>query len=116
MNKHTRQHDTDAPMVYHIRLKGHVGSQWTDWLGGATLTREANGATLLTCSVVDQAALHGVLRKIRDSGLVLLSVMRVEPGPADAPDAEPGRETGRSDVSCPSRAPRWDASNEEKFP
>ncbi len=71
-------------MVYHIRLKGHLGPQWTDWFGGVTLTREANGETLLTCSVVDQAALHGLLRKVRDLGMPLLSVMRIQPGQADA--------------------------------
>ncbi len=71
-------------MVYEIRLKGHLGPQWTDWFGGVTLTLEANGETLLTCPVVDQAALHGLLRKVRDSGMVLLSVIRIEPGQADA--------------------------------
>ena len=76
-------------MVYLIRVKGHLGSQWTDWLGGATLTLEANSETLLTCPVVDQAALHGLLRKVRDGGLVLLSVNRIEPDQADALDAEP---------------------------
>jgi hypothetical protein len=79
-----RQRDPDAPLVYQIRVKGHLGSQWTDWFGGATLRLEANGETLLTCPVVDQAALHGVLRKVRDGGLPLLSVMRIAPGQADA--------------------------------
>ena len=76
-------------MVYKIRLKGHLGPQWTDWFGGATLRLEANGETLLTCPVVDQAALHGLLRKVRDGGMVLLSVIRIEPDQADALDAEP---------------------------
>ena len=71
-------------MVYQIRLKGHLGPQWTDWFGGATLRLEANGETRLTCPVVDQAALHGLLRKVRDSGMLLLSVIRIEPGQADA--------------------------------
>ncbi len=84
MNNLNRQPDPDAAMVYHIRLKGHLGPQWTDWFGGVTLTREANGETLLTCSVVDQAALHGLLRKVRDLGMPLLSVMRIQPGQADA--------------------------------
>ena len=75
-------------MVYLIRVKGQLGSQWTDWFGGATLTLEANGETLLTCLVVDQAALHGLLRKVRDVGMPLLSVTRIEPGQADASDVE----------------------------
>ena len=76
-------------MVYEIRLKGHLGPQWTDWFGDVALTLEANGETLLTCPVVDQAALHGLLRKVRDSGMVLLSVNRIAAGQADALDAEP---------------------------
>ncbi len=86
MNKHNQQRDPDAPMVYEIRLKGHLGPQWTDWFGGATLRLEANGETLLTCPVADQAALHGLLRKVRDLGMPLLSVMRIEPGQADTSD------------------------------
>ena len=80
MNKRKRQRDPDEPMVYHIRITGHLGPQWTDWFGGATLAQEANGETLLTCPVVDQAALHGVLKKVRDLGLPLVSVTRVGPG------------------------------------
>ncbi len=70
-------------MVYQIRLKGHLGRQWTDWFGGLSITLEDNGDTLLTGPVVDQAALHGLLRKVRDLGLLLLSVIRVEPSQAD---------------------------------
>jgi hypothetical protein len=70
------------PVVYQIRLKGHLGSQWTDWFGGLTITLEENGDTLLTGPVVDQAALHGLLRKVRDLGLPLISVSPVEPGQA----------------------------------
>ena len=68
------------PVVYQIRVKGHLGRQWTDWFGGLTITLEATGATLLTGPVVDQAALHGLLRRVRDLGLPLLSVIRLEPG------------------------------------
>ena len=88
MNTHNRHRDPDAPMVYRIRVKGHLGSQWTDWFGGATLTLEDTGETLLTCTVIDQAALHGLLRKVRDVGMPLLSVIRIEPGQADAPDVQ----------------------------
>ncbi len=76
------------PMVYQIRIKGHLSRQWTDWFGGLTITLEDNGETLLTGPVVDQAALHGLLRKVRDLGMPLLSVSRVEPGQAEAPDVK----------------------------
>ena len=80
--------DPGQPMVYQIRIKGHLGRQWTDWFGGLTITLEEDGDTLLTGPVVDQAALHGLLKKVRDLGMPLLSVNRVEPGQADAPDVE----------------------------
>ena len=76
------------PTIYHIRIKGHLGPQWTDWFGGVTLTLEPNGETLLTCPMVDQAALHGLLRKVRDGGLPLLSVIRIEPSQAHASDVK----------------------------
>jgi hypothetical protein len=69
----------DQPMVYQIRIKGHLGPQWTDWFGGLTITLEDNGETLLTGPVVDQAALHGLLRKVRDLGMPLISAIRVNP-------------------------------------
>ncbi len=71
-------------MVYQIRIKGHLGPQWTDWFGGLSITLEENGDTFLTGPVVDQAALHGLLKKVRDLGMPLLSVNRVEPGQANA--------------------------------
>ena len=80
--------DLSHPMVYQIRIKGHLGSQRSDWFGGMTITLEENGDTLLTGPVVDQAALHGLLRKVRDLGMPLLSVICVEPGQADASDAK----------------------------
>ena len=55
--------DPSQPMVYQIRIKGHLGRQWTDWFGGLTIMLEDNGDTLLTGPVVDQAALHGLLKK-----------------------------------------------------
>jgi hypothetical protein len=88
-NKLNPKSDPGQPMVYHIRLKGHLGRQWTDWFGGLTITLDDNGDTHLTGPVVDQVALHGLLRKVRDLGMPLLSVICVEPGQADAPDAKP---------------------------
>jgi len=80
--------DPDQPLVYQIRIKGHLGRQWTDWFGGLTITLEDNGETLLTGPVVDQAALHGVLRKVRDVAMPLISVICVRPGQADASDVK----------------------------
>ncbi len=87
-NEINSESEKAQPMVYQIRIKGHLGRQWTDWFGGLTLTLEDNGETLLTGPVVDQAALHGVLRKVRDVGMPLLSVNRVTPGQAEAPDVK----------------------------
>jgi len=69
--------DPNQPTVYQIRIKGHLGSQWTDWFGGLIVTLEDNGETLLTGAVVDQAALHGLLKKVRDLGMPLVSVVSV---------------------------------------
>ena len=88
-NKLNSQIDPGQPTVYQIRIKGHLGCQWTDWFGGLAITLEDNGQTLLTGPVIDQAALHGLLRKVRDLGMPLLSVNRVKPGQADAPDVKP---------------------------
>jgi hypothetical protein len=75
--------DPCQPMVYEIKVEGHLGFEWTDWFGGLTITLEANGDTLLTGAVLDQAALHGLLKKVRDLGMPLLSVNRVESNEAD---------------------------------
>ena len=80
--------DPDQPVVYQIRIRGHLGRQWTDWFGGLTITPEDNGDTLCTGPVADQAALHGLLRKVRDLGMPLLSVNRVKPDQADASDVK----------------------------
>jgi len=69
-------------VIYQIRLKGHLDSQWTDWFDGLTITLEENGDTLLTGPVIDQAALHGLLKKVRDLGMPLVSVSPVEPSPS----------------------------------
>jgi hypothetical protein len=76
--------DHNEPGLYEIRLKGHLDDRWTDWFEGLTITRETNGETRLTGPVVDQAALHGLLKKVRDLGMTLISVRQVEP---DQPDA-----------------------------
>lgn len=75
--------DPVSPLVYQIRLESHLGSDWTDWFEGLTITLEENGDTLLTGPVVDQAALYGLLRKVRDLGMPLISVNRVQGGQPD---------------------------------
>jgi hypothetical protein len=66
------------PVIYQIRLKGQLDSHWIDWFEGLSITLEENGDTLLTGPVVDQAALHGLLKKVRDLGMPLVSVNRVQ--------------------------------------
>ncbi len=87
-NKRNSPTDSTQPVVYQIRLKGHLGSQWTDWFEGLTITLEEDGNTLLTGPVIDQAALHGLLKKVRDLGMPLVSVSPVEPGQADHSDVK----------------------------
>jgi hypothetical protein len=80
------QTDPNQPEVYQIRIKGHLDPEWTEWFAGLTITLEENGETLLTGTVTDQAALHGLLRKVRDLGMPLLSVTRLGSDEAGAPD------------------------------
>ncbi len=69
--------DPRQAVIYEIRLRGHLDSQWTDWFGGLTITLEEDGDTLLTGPVLDQSALHGLLKKVRDLGMPLVSVIQV---------------------------------------
>ena len=85
-NKRSADHDADQPMVYQIKIKGHLVPQWTDWFEGLTITLE-DGNTLLTGPVIDQAALHGLLKKVRDLNMLLLSVNSVDPGTEDTKQA-----------------------------
>jgi hypothetical protein len=85
-NKLDPKTDPSQPMIYQIRIRGYLGRRWTDWFGGLTITLEEGGETLLTGPVVDQAALHGLLKKTRDLGMPLLSVNCVELGQADVSD------------------------------
>ena len=81
---HPSSQDDDQFGHYQIRIKGHLDEQWADWFGGLTITLEEDGDTLLTGPVVDQAALHSLLKKVRDLGLPLVSVNPLGHGPADA--------------------------------
>ena len=80
--------DTSRPMIYQFRLEEHIDRQWTDLFEGLAITSKENGDTLITGQVVDQAALHGLLKKVRDLGLTLVSVIRIEPDQIQASDAQ----------------------------
>jgi len=81
--------DHHEPGRYEIRIKGHLDNRWADWFDGLTISLEDNGETLLTGLVVDQAALHGLLRKVRDLGVPLVSVIRVKPEQPDESEIKP---------------------------
>ena len=70
--------DSSQHLIYQIRIEGHLGQQWIDWFDGLAITLEEDGDTLLTCPVTDQAALHGLLKKVRDLGMSLISISRVQ--------------------------------------
>jgi len=82
-NKSGPNGETSQPMIYQIRIKGHLGRQWADWFDELSFELEDDGTTLLTGPVIDQAALHGLLRKIRDLGIPLLSVNSSGASPPD---------------------------------
>jgi hypothetical protein len=75
--------DHHGPGLYEIRIRGHLDARWGDWFEGLIITPEDNGDTLLSGPVADQAALHGLLKKVRDLGVPLLSVNRVKRDQAD---------------------------------
>jgi hypothetical protein len=76
------------PMIYQIRLQGYLSQLWMDWFDGLTITLEEDGNTLLRGPVVDQSALHGILKKIRDLGMPLLSVHSVPSDGNETPDVK----------------------------
>lgn len=77
-NEQKLEHDPDVPKIFQIKIKGHLGQQWIDWFDGLTITLEEDGNTLLSGPIVDQSALYGILKKIRDLGMPLLSVNSIE--------------------------------------
>ena len=82
----TEYHDESG--LYEIRLKGHLNNRWADWFEGLTITLEDQGDTLLAGLVVDQAALHGLIKTVRDLGMPLVSVSPLEHGQADVSDVK----------------------------
>jgi hypothetical protein len=75
------------PPMYEIRVKGHLDQRWTAWFDGLTVTTQSDGTTALAGPIVDQAALHGLLQRLRDIGLPLISVTQTDPG--DDPGERP---------------------------
>jgi hypothetical protein len=92
---HASTHDHRQPGCYEIRLKGHLDARWIDQFEPMRFTHTSDGTTILAGSVVDQAALYGLLRKVRDLGLPLIAVNQVDPkqanGPAGKVDTDPNR-------------------------
>ena len=76
---HTRTGERDARERYEIRLQGHLDAPWAAWFDGLSLTHESDGTTVIRGPVTDQAALHGLLKRVGDLGLPLLSVTQVNP-------------------------------------
>ncbi|MFK7696349.1 hypothetical protein [Paenibacillus sp. HJGM_3] len=83
---HGSTEDHNGPALYEVRLKGHLDARWTYWFEGLSLTHESDGTTILIVRVDDQPALHGLLRKVRDLGLPLVSVIQVDPESANRQD------------------------------
>jgi hypothetical protein len=78
----------DKPWRCELRIKGHLDDRWADWFEGLTFTHESDGTTILHGPVADQAALHGLLRKVRDLGLPLIAVIQVDPKTGSGPDTQ----------------------------
>jgi hypothetical protein len=89
LHENNSSHEKAQPMIYQIRIKGHLDRKWADWFCGLRITSLENGETLLTGPVLDQAMLHSLLRKVRDVGLPLVAVIHIEPEQADMPTVKP---------------------------
>jgi len=74
----TKKTELAQAMVYQIKIKGHLGQEWTEWFEGLTITLEENGNTILMGLIADQSALYGLLKKVRDLGMPLLSVICIK--------------------------------------
>ncbi len=93
--------DHHAPGRYEIRLKGLLDARWAAWFDGLSLTHERDGTTILQGPVVDLAALHGLLQKVRDLGLPLVSVIQVDPRQANRPAVNAGTDRNRANETHP---------------
>lgn len=83
INKNTTS-EPSSHMVYEFRIKGQLDTHWTEWFGSEFSAREEGGDTFLTGPVIDQAGLHGLLRKVRDLGVPLVSMICIQPGPEES--------------------------------
>ena len=83
--RHTSTPDAHKAGRYEIRLTGHLDPHWAPWFDGLNVVREGDGTTVISGRLVDQAALHGVLQRVRDLGLPLVSVIRIDPDQSDRP-------------------------------
>jgi hypothetical protein len=86
VNEETTRSEADG--CYEIRLQGHLHTRWTAWFDGMTVTPRSDGTTVLCGDVVDQSALHGLLRKVQDLGLPLLSVTAIRPNQPEVPTSD----------------------------
>jgi len=93
---HASTEDHREPGCYEIRLKGHLDARWADRFEGLSFTHASDGTTILSGPIVDQAALYGLLRNVRDLGLPLLSVIQVDPKPANGSDGNVDSDHNRS--------------------
>jgi hypothetical protein len=84
--RHTSTPDSREAGCYEIRLTGHLDARWAAWFDGLTVRHEGDGTTVISGQIADQAALHGLLQRVRDLGLPLVSVQQVEVEPIDIPD------------------------------
>jgi hypothetical protein len=87
-NKLSSELEPGQPAIYQIRIRGHLDREWADWFGGMAITLEENGEMLLIGPVADQATLHGVLKRVRDLGMPLVSVNCVEADTAETQDCK----------------------------
>jgi hypothetical protein len=84
--QHNHENTPPRPLIYQIWVSGHLDQKWEDWFDGVSITLQEDGETLLTCTVVDQAALHALLTKVRNLGMPLIAVYRVKPDQENNPD------------------------------
>jgi hypothetical protein len=89
-NRRDPEPDPQQPTTYEIRIRGHLDPSWSGWFPGLAVTPRANGDTILSGPVADQAALHGVLKKLRDLGLPLVSINQVEAEQTPRSDGDGG--------------------------
>ena len=96
LNELKPKKDSNEPLAYQIKLKGQLGNEWAEWFGGLSITLDADGNMLMISPALDQAALHGLIKKVRDLGLALISINPIESDQAGATsaDSQPSSQKG----------------------